>query len=190
MVLAIVGMAGAGKSVACHFFEQHSFFKVYFGGFVLDEVRRRGLPITPSNEKKIREELRAKLGMEAIAKLALPTIKQKLEEGEKVVIDGLYSLSEYLYLKEALNDKLIVLAITAPKMVRYERLSKRPERPLSPEEAEKRDLDEIVKLEKAGPIALADYTILNDDTLDVFKQRLENFLKNTLGRYEMVNRSY
>jgi dephospho-CoA kinase len=35
-------------------------------------------------------------------------------------------------------------------------------RPLTPDEAKKRDYSEIENIEKGGPIAMADYTIINE----------------------------
>ena len=46
--------------------------------------------------------------------------------------------------------------------MRYERLARRRERPLTREEAVARDWAEIERLEKGGPIAIADYTFNND----------------------------
>jgi len=54
------------------------------------------------------------------------------------------------------------VAVFTTRSLRYARLSQRRERPLSTEEAEQRDYAEIENVEKAGPIAIADYTIPND----------------------------
>jgi dephospho-CoA kinase len=63
-----------------------------------------------------------------------------------------------------------VVAIYTARSVRYARLSQRAERPLSFEEAELRDYAEIENVEKGGPIAMADYTLVNDSTeADLFK---------------------
>ena len=44
-------------------------------------------------------------------------------------------------------------------------------------EAIKRDISEIENIAKAGPIAYADYYIDNNKTIDDFKNRLEEILK-------------
>ena len=59
-VLAIVGMCGSGKSVACDILEKKGYKKVYFGGVTLDELKKAGLEDTPENEKMMRESLREK----------------------------------------------------------------------------------------------------------------------------------
>jgi dephospho-CoA kinase len=164
--LALVGMPGAGKSLCAKHLADLGFFQFRFGGIVTDEVLRRGQPLTPENERHIREEFRAKDGMDAIARRALPILKAELARRPTIVIDGLYSFSEYKLLREEFGDGLIIVAVVTTRQVRYERLTHRPERPLTPEEAQARDIAEIENLEKGGPIAIADYTLLNDGGAD------------------------
>lgn len=175
-VLALVGMPGAGKTLCAKHLEAKQFYQFRFGGIVVDEVARRGWPITPDNERRVREELRAQEGMEVMAKRALPQLQQALAQRPCIVIDGLYSFSEYVYLKTHLDAELIVVAIVSPRHLRYQRLSNRPERPLTSAEAEQRDIQEIVTLEKGGPIAIADYTLTNDGEPQDLLARLDALL--------------
>ncbi|MEO0561963.1 MAG: AAA family ATPase [Chloroflexota bacterium] len=162
--LALVGMPGSGKSLCAEYLEAKGFFKFRFGQIVVDEVARRGLPLTPDNERTVREDLRHDGGINAIAERALPVLQEGLETHNSIIIDGLYGFGEYKLLKAGLGAAMVVLAIVADRGVRYERLSRRPERPLSPIEALARDTREIENLEKGGPIAIADYTLLNNGT--------------------------
>ncbi len=161
-VLALVGMPGAGKTLCARHLEKRGFFQFRFGSIVTGEVERRGQPLTPENERVVREEMRANEGMDVMAKRALPHLKAALATRDCIIIDGLYSFSEYKTLRRELSDDMVVVAIFCPRLVRYERLTMRPERPLTREEAERRDYQEIEKLEKGGPIAIADYTLMND----------------------------
>ncbi len=88
-------MPGAGKSLCARHLEAKGYFQYRFGSIVVDEVARRGLALTPEHERIVREEFRANEGMDAIAKRALPILKQALERQNCIVIDGLYSWSEY-----------------------------------------------------------------------------------------------
>lgn len=160
--LALVGMPGAGKTLCAKHLEQRGYFQYRFGRIVMDEVVRRGWPITPENERIVREEIRANEGMDAIARRALPHLKQALEHHRSVVIDGLYGFGEYKMLHSELGTDMVVVAVICPRWMRYSRLASRPERPLTAAEAEARDYQEIEKLEKGGPIALADFFLLND----------------------------
>jgi dephospho-CoA kinase len=162
MVIAIVGMPGAGKSCLAEHFKKKDFSFVRFGQIVIDEVVRRGMEINPRNERLIREEIRRVEGMDVCARRALPLIRARLANGDVVVVDGLYSWSEYKTLRITLEDRFVVVAVFASRQLRYERLHRRPERPLTYEEAEQRDVAEIEYIEKGGPIAMADYAVLND----------------------------
>ncbi len=171
-VIALVGMCGAGKSVANNYFTEKGYESVYFGGITLNEVEKRGLPITPDNEKLVREELRKTHGPAAFAILNLPKIEEGLNKGHNVIVDGLYSWSEYKILKEKFGDALFVIAIYAPPRARYARLAKRTVRPISPQDAQMRDYAEIENIEKGGPIAMADFTLLNDGDYEQFTAQL------------------
>ncbi|MBW2999602.1 AAA family ATPase [Candidatus Woesearchaeota archaeon] len=173
-VIALVGMCGSGKSEVAKIIEQKGYSKVYFGGVTIEEVEKRGLEVTEENEKTVREELRKTYGMAAYAILNLPKIEEGLKKGN-VLIDGLYSWEEYKILKNKFND-MIVLTIFTPLKNRYERLTKRPVRPYTLEQAKERDYVEIENLDKGGPIAISDYTIINDGTLEELKQKVEAFL--------------
>ena len=162
-ILVLVGMAGSGKSSAARHLEQKGWRVIRFGALTMQELEKRGLPINEANEKVVREELRAKHGMDAYAKLLLPSIKENLKVGP-TVIDGLYSWAEYKFLKSHFGEQMKVVAIYTTRSTRYDRLSQRPDRPLSLAEAEQRDYAEIENVEKGGPIAMADYTIVNDGT--------------------------
>lgn len=175
-VVAIVGMCGSGKSVATDILESMGWNKVYFGGVTLEKLCEKGLEITPENEKMMREALREDLGMGAFARILLPRIQELSLKGP-VVLDGLYSWDEYQILSEELGKNLKVIAIVVDKKVRYKRLEQREVRPLSKKEAMSRDLAEIENIAKAPPIAYADYYIFNNGTLDEYRTRLEEILK-------------
>ncbi|MGV2436285.1 MAG UNVERIFIED_CONTAM: hypothetical protein LVT10_16525 [Anaerolineae bacterium] len=65
-------------------------------------------------------------------------------------------------LNAQLGASMVVLCVTCDRALRYARLTERSERPLTVEEAIERDFREIDHLEKGGPIAIADYTLLNN----------------------------
>jgi dephospho-CoA kinase len=161
-IIALVGLCGTGKSEACAFLESQGYTVIYFGGTVVGEVQRRGMDVNPANEKLVREELRATHGMAAMAHINLPKIQTLLAEGKDVAIDGLYSMGELEVLRSELGARLKLLAIHAPKALRYERLGKRAVRAMTPQQVDERDLFEVKNLDKAAPIALADAHVVND----------------------------
>ncbi len=169
------------------FFVDRGYSPVRFGQLTLDEVVRRGLPVTEANEKMIREGLRKEHGMAAFAILNLPHIEELRAAGEPILLDGLYSWSEYKLLKEKYGKDFFVIAVYAPPTIRYERLQHRASRhgddtthrhrSIAPADAQARDYAEIENIEKAGPIAMADFTIMNTGTLEDMNKQLADITK-------------
>lgn len=175
-LIAVVGMAGSGKSIATDYLEKKGWTKIYFGGVIYDKMREAGIEITPDSQKKFREEIRKKYGMGAVAYLLLDKIKDAHQLGD-CVLDGLYSWDELLILKEKFHDDLKLICVCCDKKLRYERVANRVERPFNHEEIVIRDTSEIENLAKGGPIAYADYYLLNNGSLEDYKKRLEEILK-------------
>jgi dephospho-CoA kinase len=170
-------MAGAGKSVAGKFLESTGYRIIKLGSYIIGEIRRRDLAVTPSNEKLVREALRQERGMSAVATLALPELERLLLESRHVAIEGLFNLAEYDLLQETLQRPIIIIALATSKRTRYERLAKRRERSLTPSEAIERDLLEIKTVDKAGPIALADFTIINDGEVTDLHEKMSQVIE-------------
>jgi len=169
-VVSIVGMPGAGKSEVARVFEENGFTKIRFGDVTDEEIGRRGLELNEENERYIRELLRKQHGMAAYARLNLPRIDSALEHSD-VVIDGLYSWEEYTFLKTRYGEDFYVVAVWVSPRTRYARVTGRLNRYLTLEEAAERDRAEIENINKGGPIAMADFTIINESSLaDVEKE--------------------
>ena len=164
-VVSIVGMTGAGKSEVSRVFEENGFTRIRFGDVTDEEIKKRGLELNEENERYIRELLRKQLGMSAYARLNLPRIDSALKRSD-VVIDGLYSWEEYTFLKTHYGEDFWVVAVWASPRTRYARLSTRLNRRLTLEEAASRDRAEIENINKGGPIAMADFTIINESSLE------------------------
>jgi dephospho-CoA kinase len=173
--IAVVGMAGAGKSEVTRLLvDSHGFEVVYFGQVVLDEIAARDLPPGPESERLVREAIRATGGMDVMAARTLPRIRAALSTGRSVCIDGLYSGAEWRLLSA--ETGVVTLAVHAPRWLRKARVATRLVRPLTGAELDERDLAEIEQLDKACPIALADAHLVNDSNLTVLATALRRFL--------------
>ena len=174
-VVAIVGMAGAGKTEVARTFEKNGFARIRFGDITDEEVKKRGLVLNEENERYIRELLRKEHGMSAYAQLNLPRIGSALKSSD-VVIDGLYSWEEYTFLKDYYGENFYVVAVWATPKTRYARLSQRAERKLTPEEAASRDRAELEKTNKGGPIAMADFTVINETSVSQLRKEVSRII--------------
>jgi len=182
-IVAFVGLTGSGKSTAVDYLTDKGYPKVYFGGIVLDEVKRRGLELTQANEQPIREELREKEGKDFVVKRIVGQIHDLIGAGQhRIVADGLYTWTEYKVLKREFPGELTVIAVVTPKHLRKARMAERPIRPLTSAEVDQRDWAEIENIEKGGPIAIADYFIMNDGSLDRLHEQLDKELDH-IGFY-------
>lgn len=183
-IVAFVGLTGSGKSTAVEYLTEKGYPKVYFGGIVLDEVKRRGLELTQENEQPIREELREKEGKDFVVNRIVTQIRDLMDAGQhRIVADGLYTWTEYKVLKREFPGELTVIAVVTPKHLRKRRMAERPVRPLASAQVDQRDWAEIENIEKGGPIAIADYYIHNEGDLDHLHKQIDDALDH-VGFYD------
>lgn len=177
-LLALVGMPGAGKTAAVDYIANKGWPKVYFGGIVYDEMTKAGIEITAESQQAFREQLRALKGKDYIARRAIEEIRRLITAGQhNVVLDGVYSWSEYKALKHEFHHEFEVIAIVAPRHVRHYRLANRPERPFTEDEAMHRDFTEIENIEKGGPIAIADHYVVNIGSMDDLHHKIDDIMQ-------------
>lgn len=173
-ILAFVGLAGSGKSTAVEYFTEKGFPKVYFGGVILEAMKEAGIERTADSERTFREAFREEHGKDAVVNRIIEQINNLAHAGQRTIIaDGLYTWTEYKALKRAFPGELTVVAVVAPRHIRYHRLSQRPERPFNSTEAYERDTSEIENLEKGGPIAIADHFVINDGSREDLGAKLQ-----------------
>lgn len=176
-LIAVVGMSGTGKSVITEYLEENNYTKLYFGGITYKLMKEAGIERTEDgkSEKEFREQLRKDHGPECYAKFLDPEIKEALKKND-VVLDGLYSWYEYKYLIERYPNLKLICVVT-DKNIRYERVAVRPDRPFDEDAIKYRDISEIENLYKGGPIAYADYYILNNHGKEETITRLKEILE-------------
>jgi dephospho-CoA kinase len=174
-VVSIVGMTGAGKSEVSRAFEQNGFTRIRFGDVTDEEMRERHLKPSEESERLVREMLRHEHGADAYARLNQPRIEQALKKSD-VVIDGLYSWEEYTYLQSCYGENLCLVAVWSSPKTRYARLTGRSSRRLTLGEAISRDKAEIENIAKGGPIAMADFTIINESSLEDLRKEAQRIV--------------
>ena len=179
-ILAIVGMSGSGKSVIVDYLTSKGYPKVYFGGMIYKEMEKRGIERTPDgeSEKKFREEIRETEGKDWVVRQVIAETRDLISAGQKrIVLDGVYSWTEYCTLKREFPKALTFLAVVVDKKIRYERVAVRPGRAFDANAIRERDRSEIENLEKGGPIAAADYYVLNNGSVEELEEATAKILK-------------
>ena len=175
ILIAVVGMPGAGKSVSCQHLSKSGFPVLRFGDQVDIGLKELNLPVNEKNERRYREDIRKELGMAAMAIKIEPRVNKAFESSDVIVLDGLYSWEEYIYLQEKFTHLFLVCIYARPE-IRYQRLAKRPVRPLNKKEARSRDIAELENLNKGGPIAITDFLVKNNKKTDKLFQKLDDTL--------------
>lgn len=176
-LIAIVGLAGAGKTEAAKFLHKNKGVPVVtFGKIINEYIDKNKLLHSEEVHKKLREGFRKERGMEAFAVLNEEKIRKALKKSSIVVIDGLQSWEEYVYLKKKFPEiKIYLLAIFKDKKLRYYRASKRTYR--TDLHGEERDVNELVGANKGAPIAYADFLIKNNFSMADFHDKLEQIYR-------------
>ena len=179
-ILAIVGMSGSGKSVVVDYLTDKGYPKVYFGGMIYKEMEKRGIERTEDGvaERDFREMIRETEGKDWVVRQVIEETRDLIGAGQKrIILDGVYSWTEYKTLKKEFPGCLTFLAVVVDKGLRYERVSRRPGRSFDAAAIRERDRSEIENLEKGGPIAMADYFVLNNGTAEELEGRVDEILR-------------
>jgi len=171
-IIAVVGLPGVGKTDATDFFKKQGLPSISFGEVINEFIDNNHLPHVEKTHKKVRLELRQKYGMAALAIMNETKINKALRDNMTVVIDGLRSWQEYLYLKKTFPKvRVYLLAIYTDKELRWARSIKRSHR--NKLYGEERDLDELIGVNMAPTIAYADFLIKNNFSIEDFHDKLE-----------------
>lgn len=173
-IIAFVGLTGSGKSTAVEYFTNKGFPRVYFGGVIYQAMEEAGVPKGEEHEKNFRVEIREREGNDFVVKRIIKQIHDLADAGQhRIVADGVYTWDEYKALKHEFPGQVEVVAIITTKNLRYQRLSQRfNDRPQTEAISAQRDHNEIETMQKGGPIAMADYFVMNDGGPDEFAARL------------------
>ncbi len=172
-VLVIVGMPGAGKSLASSVMKSQGIPVFVSGDIIRAEARKRRLKFTRKNLGELMLKIRKDEGMGAVAKRLVPLVEK--ESGGLVVYEGARSVEEVDELRRRYG--VVVIAINASPHSRFQRLRRRgrSDKPRSWADFEERDSRELgVGIAKL--IASADRTIENEDTKNDLKRRTRRVL--------------
>ena len=181
LVIGLAGMPGAGKSTVVNVAKEGGCKVVVMGDVVREEAEKRSMKPTPKNLGKIMLELRRMEGEAVIAKRCIPKIEKVMEQ--KVVIDGVRSLSEVEEFKKHLH-RFSLIAVHASPETRFKRLyrRKRSDDPKNWEIFHERDMREL-RVGLGNALAMAEHMIVNEGGLEVVKDKIREVLRKVEERW-------
>lgn len=177
-VVVVVGLPGSGKSEAAAVARELDIPVVTMGDVIREECRNRELdPAT--HHGTVAKALREENGKAAVAERTIPFVDEAVTESETVLVDGLRSDAELDRFREEYGDNLELLRIDAPDPERAKRLELRGRDAGAADGGEslaERDEREL-GFGMAAAMERADWAIENDNSLDVFRERVQRYLE-------------
>lgn len=179
MIIGITGTDGAGKGTVVEYLVgQLGFIHCSARAIWEEEFKKRNIASSRENMRLVANELRGIHGNDFLIKYYLPIIQN---EGYKnSVIESVRAIAEVDTLKE---NGGILIAVDADQHLRYERIAARGsatdqvsfEKFVAQEELEMNDPNPN-GMQKAEVMEMADYTILNEGTVEELHQKIEEVL--------------
>lgn len=177
IIIGITGLNGAGKSTAADYLCSHlGFIHLSFRSYLIEQLRVQGKPQDREHMRILANQLRKEHGPEYVLQEVL---KEAQSLKKSVVVESIRTVREAQYLKE---HGALLLAITAPRDIRYQRVVERKS------ETDNVTLEEFILLEEKESssdsihvqnlpkvVAMADIMIENI-ALDDMKQNLEKVI--------------
>ena len=173
-IIGLTGTNGAGKGEVAAYLIRKGYAYFSLSDLVREELRKKEKEVTRNNLIKMGTELREKFSPDILAKRVMKKVK------DRAIIDSIRNPHEVDYLRK--QKDFIQLAIDAHVELRYKRVRKRGrnESAATLEEFIKKEEEEMTDYEKGQQLLncmkLADYTIINDGSLEDLHKKLEELL--------------
>lgn len=181
MLIGLTGTNGAGKGEVAKYLKKKGFIYFSLSDILREELNKKGLEISRENLQNVGNQLRKKFGPGVLAEKTIKKIK------DKSIIDSIRNPEEIRRLREFAKEfktVFFLLSVDAPIKLRFERLGKRGrmESADTLEEFKEREQFEKGKETHGQQInvcmEMADYTVINDGTLEELYDKIDKALKN------------
>ena len=172
-MLIITGMPGAGKDEFVKVAKEFGFVDVHMGDTVKKYAAMNKIPLIDSEIGKFATSERRDKGMDIWARRTAESIK----DPDKTVVDGLRNDEELSFFRDKFENVKVV-AIYTNRQERFKRIIKRAREDDVKTEPEFYERDNRELSWGIGrTISLSDYMIVNDRSLEEFKQDVREFFR-------------
>lgn len=183
MFIGITGSFGAGKgSVAEYLVREKGFHHFSARSYLVEELKKRGLPIDRDAMAVLANELRAAGGSSYIFE---QLVSQAKVCGGDAVIESIRAVAEARYVKEQGG---VVLGVDADPEVRYERIVERGSETdhvtfeeWHAQEVRESNPDDPTKQDIFGALKESDHIIMNTSTVADLEAAVDQFLTSIHG---------
>ena len=184
MLIGLTGRIAAGKGQVAEYLKAKGFEYYTISQMVREEAAKIKIPITRESLQDVGNLIRKHEGIGGWIKRIIKIIDLK----KNYVIDGIRNPGEIEELKRIKNFFLI--SVDAPQKIRFERVLSRGKEsdPKTWEEFVKADLRDFGESEeKSGQqvgkcMAMADFHLINDSTIEEFNKEIEKLYKEILEK--------
>ena len=175
-MIIVTGMPGSGKDEFVKVAKSLGFRDVHMGDTVKAYARKEKIPLTDKDIGSFASNERKLHGMDIWARRT----GEGISEPVKTIVDGLRNIEELQYFREHFADVRVVALYTN----REERLRRIIRRNRVDDVKSETELDSRDNRELGWgigrTISLADHMIVNDGTLEEFREKARDFLKEQI----------
>jgi len=183
MIIGLTGKNAAGKGEVAAFLRDKSFYYYSLSDVIREELESKGIPVTRDTLIIAGNDMRQRFGSDILARLTL----KKVDPNRNYVIDSIRNPVEVQALKAAGN--FVLFAIDAPPELRFERIRSRA-RENDPQTLEEFRLVEETESRNQAEHkqsiedcqALADFTIMNEGSLEDLHQQITQIVSRVLNQ--------
>ncbi|MGV8151033.1 MAG: AAA family ATPase [Candidatus Woesearchaeota archaeon] len=122
LVIGLTGTIASGKATIAELLKQKGFTLQVLSAIIADELRKEGREVVRTSLQDKGNDLRAKLGGQALVEL---TLKKHQSYSTPLVIDGIRNLDEINYLRKRDDIIFYLIGVDAPIETRWNRINKR-----------------------------------------------------------------
>ncbi len=186
IVFGFTGTFAAGKDTAIAIISRKfgkSAMEISTSDLVRKETAKPGISLERENLRQVSNDMRLRFGAGIFGDMTIRQIKQ---HGEKSIflVSGIRSIGEVETLRQAFDDKFVLITVDAPFEIRYNRIKGRAragEHVMTLAEfktSEEKELKgEAHSQNIAAVMKLADYTIQNSGSTRELGEKIEQILK-------------